>query len=247
MAPVHPQSATALMRVIDNHLSTGARHIHLMLSSPGGSVFHGLSIYNFLRGAPIEVTTYNFGSTDSIGVVIFCAGSRRICVPHARFLIHGISTQLQAGGTYDEKGFEELLKVLNSDYRNVAGVISEATTKTVDQIVADMNTRITLNASEAKDYGLVHEIKPELFELGSSLTVIYEDCSIREVLPSAFQPPLPIPPGPVSVPIVQGTTLNESPETGTYFPESQHSLESGTIWNTEDWTRFQSPIPIRLH
>lgn len=126
MAPVHPQSATGLMRVIDNHLSAGARHSHLTLSSPGGSVFHGLSIYNFLHGAPIEVTTYNFGSADSIGVVGFCAGPRRLCVPHARFLIHGISTQLQAGGSYDEKGFEELLKVLNSDYRNVAGVISEA-------------------------------------------------------------------------------------------------------------------------
>jgi ATP-dependent Clp protease, protease subunit len=126
MASVHPQSATALMRVIDNHLSAGARYSHLALSSPGGSVFHGLSIYNFLRGAPIEVTMYNFGSADSIGVVGFCAGRRRLWVPHARFLIHGISTQLQAGGSYDEKGFEELLKVLNSDYRNVAGVISEA-------------------------------------------------------------------------------------------------------------------------
>ncbi len=40
--------------------------MHLLLSSPGGSVFHGLSVYNFLKGAPFEVYTYNFGSVDII-------------------------------------------------------------------------------------------------------------------------------------------------------------------------------------
>ena len=60
MAAVGSQSTTALLKTIDKKLTTGAKHVHLMLSSPGGSVFHGLSIYNFLRGAPIKVNVAVF-------------------------------------------------------------------------------------------------------------------------------------------------------------------------------------------
>lgn len=60
MAPVVPQSTTALLKVIDQKIREKRKNIHLMISSPGGSVFHGLSLYNFLCGAPINVTTYNF-------------------------------------------------------------------------------------------------------------------------------------------------------------------------------------------
>src|SRR5208282_5300661 len=120
MAPVVPQSATALLKVIDKKIMNGAKHLHLMISSPGGSVFHGLSIYNFLCGAPLQVTTYNFGSVDSIGVVIFCAGSHRVSVPHARFLLHGVSMQFQGQQALDEKDLEEKLKGLRIDYKNIS-------------------------------------------------------------------------------------------------------------------------------
>lgn len=191
MAPVTPQSATSLMKVIDKHLAQGASHIHLMLSSPGGSVFHGLSIHNFLRGAPIEVTTYNFGTVDSIGVVIFCAGTKRCSVPHARFLIHGVSLNFNGNHKFDEKGLEEHLKLLKIDYLNIARVIADTTNREADQIVDDMNDRTTLNPEQAKEYGLVHEITPDLFPRGSELTVIHEDATVHEVLPSVYQPPLP--------------------------------------------------------
>ncbi len=61
MAPVIPGSIDVLMKIIDQKIHHGYERLHLMLSSPGGSVFHGLSVYNYLKGAPIEVHTYNFG------------------------------------------------------------------------------------------------------------------------------------------------------------------------------------------
>src|SRR5687767_9359210 len=90
MATVTAQTAGALMRAIDQRLAQGATHIHLLISSPGGNVFQGLSVYNFLRGVAADVSTYNFGSVDSIGVVVFCAGTKRYCVPSSRFHIHGV-------------------------------------------------------------------------------------------------------------------------------------------------------------
>ncbi|GAG04670.1 unnamed protein product, partial [marine sediment metagenome] len=72
MAPVIPVTIDHLMKIIDTKLHEKYERINLLLSSPGGSVFHGLSVYNFLKGAPIEVYTYNFGSVDSIGIVMYC-------------------------------------------------------------------------------------------------------------------------------------------------------------------------------
>src|ERR1022692_3368419 len=95
MAPVGPQTADQLFRIIDTKIKQKFEKINLLLSSPGGSVFHGLSLYNFLKGAPIEIDTYNFGSVDSIGVIIYCAGNKRFTVPHSRFLMHGVKFNMQ--------------------------------------------------------------------------------------------------------------------------------------------------------
>jgi ATP-dependent Clp protease, protease subunit len=98
MATLTPQTAATSMKAIDQRLSEGMSHLHLMISSPGGSVFHGLSLHNFLKGIGIEVSTYNFGSVDSIGVVVSCAGSKRYCVPNSRFHIHGIKLNFKGEG-----------------------------------------------------------------------------------------------------------------------------------------------------
>lgn len=174
MAPVMPQTSDQLFRIIDQKVAQKYEKIHLMLSSPGGSVFHGISIYNFLRGAPIEVDTYNFGSVDSIGVILFCAGKHRCSVPHARFLIHGVRFNFSGNASFDEKQLEEHLKSVKIDQTNIARVISDTTSKPLHKVEDDMNNRITLSPTEAKDYGLVHEIKSALFPIDADLSVIGE-------------------------------------------------------------------------
>lgn len=170
LAPVNNQTADQLFAAIDNLLAQGTTKIRLLLSTPGGSVFHGLSIHNYLKGLPIEIDTYNFGSVDSIGVVIFSAGRRRYTVPHSRFLIHSVKFNINGQLSMDEKQLEEYLKSLQIDQRNIAKVIADTTGKTVEAVDADMNNRTTLNPTEAQAYGIVHEIKTEL--LTSTMQVI---------------------------------------------------------------------------
>jgi ATP-dependent Clp endopeptidase proteolytic subunit ClpP len=174
MAPVIPQTIDHLMKIVDKKLHEKFERLNLMLSSPGGSVFHGLSVYNFLKGAPIEVHTYNFGSVDSIGVVIYCAGSKRFCVPHARFLIHGVKMNFKGQASFDEFQIHENLKSLKIDQQNIARVIADNTGKGSEVIEKYMHDRKTLNPNEAKDYGLVNEIKSELFPIDAEFTSIGE-------------------------------------------------------------------------
>lgn len=174
LAPVNNQTSDQLFRAIDDQLKQGTTKIRLLLSTPGGSVFHGLSIHNFLRGLPIEVDTYNFGSVDSIGVVIFSSGTKRFTVPHSRFLLHGVKFNVSGKTSMDEVQLGEYLKSLQIDQHNVAKVIADTTNKTVAEIESDMNSRITLNPEQAQQYGLVHNVKVNLLEPGMQLTTIGE-------------------------------------------------------------------------
>ena len=114
-APVIDVTINALMNAIDQKMQQGQRDFTILISSPGGSVFHGLSAYNYLKGLPVEVTTHNFGSVDSIGVVLYCGGAKRLSVPQARFLLHGVSANFPQGASLEEKQLEERLKGLKID------------------------------------------------------------------------------------------------------------------------------------
>ena len=171
-APVIDATVNALMNAVDQKMKQGIKEFIILISSPGGSVIHGMSAYNYLKGLPASVTTHNFGSVDSIGIVLYCAGSKRLSVPQARFLFHGVNVQFQGQQNLDEKLLEERLKGLRIDMENIAKVIAANTGKSAKDATDAMFERITLNPEEARSWGLVHEIQSELFEAGSEVIAI---------------------------------------------------------------------------
>jgi len=171
-APVVDVTANALMNAIDQKMKQGVRDFTILISSPGGSVIHGLSTYNYLKGLPAMITTHNFGSVDSIGIVLYCAGSRRLSVPQARFLLHAVNVQFKGNQSLEEKQLEEKLKGLRIDIENIAKVIAANTDKSVEDVTNAMLERITLTPEEAQSWGLVNEIKSQLFESGSEVVSI---------------------------------------------------------------------------
>ncbi|MGH8104322.1 MAG: ClpP family protease [bacterium] len=194
-APVLPETVAALMQIVDSKLKQGAKRMGFLISTPGGDVFQGLSAYNFLKGIPLEITTHNFGSADSIGVVLFCAGTKRLSVPHARFLLHGVQMNVHQPSSFEEKQLEEKLKSLQIDMGNIARVIADTVKKDKNQVLQDMLNRTTLYPEQAVEYGLVHEIKSELFPAGAELVSI--QMSPQPVpAPTPQSPPPPPPPRP---------------------------------------------------
>ena len=194
-APVMQDSINVLMQVVDRKLSQGAKKMGLLISTPGGDVFQGISAYNYLKGVPLEITTHNFGSADSIGVVLYCAGSKRLSVPHARFLLHGVMCNFQGPISLEEKQLEERLKGLQIDMGNIARIIADTVKRDKQKILNDMLNRTTLYPEEAISYGLVHEIRSELFEPNAELI------SIQLGPQSVPQPPPPpLPPSPPPIP-----------------------------------------------
>jgi ATP-dependent protease ClpP protease subunit len=170
--PVTEASIGSLMKTVDQKLAAGTKHFTLLISTNGGSVFHGLTAYNYLKGIPAELTTHNIGSVDSIGVALYCAGKRRISVPQARFLMHPVSMNFRESASYEEPKLVELVKSLRVDMENCASVVAANTKKSKQQVFRAMQARTTLDPDAALDWGLVHEIRQELFEDGAEVIPI---------------------------------------------------------------------------
>jgi len=171
-APVIDVTINALMSAVDQKMKEGQKDFILLISSPGGSVFHGLSAYNYLKGLPANVITHNFGSVDSIGVVLYCGGSKRLSVPQARFLLHGVSANFPQKSSLEEKQLDERLKGLRIDIENIAKVVAANTGKSIEEVTQAMLDRTTLNPDDAKEWGLVHDIEVNLFPSGAEVISI---------------------------------------------------------------------------
>ena len=198
-SPVIEASINALMQAIDGQMRRGVDEFILLLSSPGGSVFHGLSAYNYLKGIPARVTTHNFGSVDSIGVVLYCGGAWRMSVPQARFSLHTPSATFQ-NVSLEEPQLVEQLARLRLDVENIARVIAANSNRSVEQITAAMHERRTLNPEEAASWGLVDTIQTQLYPAGSLVISIQAQTQApgqpAPAAPQEQQPRQPRPGGP---------------------------------------------------
>src|SRR5262245_32832504 len=103
------------MNAIEGKLRLGTHRFVVLISSTGGNVLAGITLYNFLRGIPAEVVTHNMGATNSIAAAVFCAGRLRLSVPHGVFLIHGVTANFPQGAALEEKQLEERLKSVRAD------------------------------------------------------------------------------------------------------------------------------------
>ena len=171
-APVSEATIQKLMTAIDEKVAAGASRLTLLIATTGGSVFHGMAVYNYLKGLPLHITTHNFGSVDSIGVPMYCSGALRLCVPQARFLLHPITMNFSAGAVYEEMQLMEKLKSMRVDSDNFAAVVAANTQRTPRQILSAMRERVSLDPEDARGWGLVHEIRQELFPAGSEVISI---------------------------------------------------------------------------
>lgn len=158
-------SVIKLMSIIDDSIKKGKERIVILISSSGGSVDAGIAAYNYLKGVPLEIWTHNFGSVDSMAIVLFCSGSKRFAVPNSRFLFHDIGMNISSQ-RMDEKKLDEQIKSMQIQRLLIAKIISENSSKTQGDIAKSILETKTVNAEEAKEWGIVQDIKSELFEKG---------------------------------------------------------------------------------
>jgi ATP-dependent Clp protease protease subunit len=137
--------------------------LHMYISSPGGSVYAGMAIYDTMQMIPNQISTVAVGFAASYATVLLTAGSKghRYALPNATIHMHQPWASGGGGGqaTDIEIHAKEILRLK----QRLNEILAEATGKTVDVIEHDTDRDFYLTAEQAVEYGLVDQVlsRPE--------------------------------------------------------------------------------------
>ncbi len=159
ISEITPQPTEVLLATISNLVNQRVPHIYLLFATPGGSVMHGMTIFNALVGLPCELTIHNIGNVDSIGNAIFLAGKHRYACKHSTFMFHGVGFDSPAGVRLEEKFLLERLDGIRADHNRIGQILEERTTLNATAIKELFREAQTKDANFALGCGLVNEIR----------------------------------------------------------------------------------------
>ncbi|GBD98204.1 ATP-dependent Clp protease proteolytic subunit 1 [bacterium BMS3Abin07] len=134
--------------------------IYYLISSNGGDVDSGFTLYNFLVSlqGKMTITMHNTGTIDSMANVIFLAGQKRYAAPNASFLYHGIVMNFNAGG-YGRTILKEHLSRLDGMEKRMAETISKNSKLTKEELKKFFQQGEGKDVEFALSKDVIHEIK----------------------------------------------------------------------------------------
>lgn len=172
---ISPKTTEALIAVMADQANKGVAEVCLMLSTPGGSVMHGLNLYNLLRAFPFKLITHNVGNVDSIGNAVFLAGEERYACPHSTFMFHGVGFDIAKPVRLEQKNLQEQLDAVLQDQRRIGAIIRERTDIDESQIGDLFREARTKDADYARSVGIVHDIRDVQIPFGSPvLSLVFQ-------------------------------------------------------------------------
>jgi len=132
------------------------KDINLYINSPGGIVTAGLAMYDTMQFIKPDVSTICVGQAASMGSFLLAAGAKgkRYCLPNSRIMIHQPSGGFSGMASDIAIHAKEILAIK----AKLNETLAHHTGRTVEQVERDMDRDYFMNASEAKDYGVVDAV-----------------------------------------------------------------------------------------
>jgi len=140
-------------------IMTNREPIRVYITSPGGHVFSGLAVYDYIRtlvDAGIEVYTIGQGYVASMGGILLQAGSKRIMQKNAWMMIHEVSS-LNFGKTSELKDEAKFCERLQRE--TLFKILAERSAMSMTQIKKRcLRKDWWMNAKEVFELGFCDEI-----------------------------------------------------------------------------------------
>ena len=132
------------------------KEIYLYINSPGGSVTDGMAIYDTMNLVSCDIVTYCVGLAASMSTVLLAAGTpgKRYALPNCRVMIH----QPSGGATGQTSDISIAAREILRWRSKINEVISKHTGKDVATIEKDSDRDYYMDATEAKNYGIVDHV-----------------------------------------------------------------------------------------
>ena len=158
--PINPATATKLLTVCSQMQERGITHIHLGISSSGGNLNSGFAIYNQLKDYSANFTTYNIGGTNSVALLVYLIGQRRVATPISSFLFHGTNWTFASNNEIPFSQISDALNTLANQEKALFDEISKVSGINRKTITRWRNSSRNLSAEEAVKFGYAQEIGP---------------------------------------------------------------------------------------
>lgn len=129
--------------------------ITIKLNSPGGDVFEGVEIYNYLKDHPSKVTVEVTGVAASAATFILSAADEAIMNVGTSVMIHEASTFTWG----NKQDIQKTLNALETIDDSILSIYSQKTGQTIDQLETWMKEEKWFTAEEAVEYGFATEVK----------------------------------------------------------------------------------------
>lgn len=132
------------------------KDICMYLNTPGGEVYSGFGVIDTMNYISSDVSTICTGMAASMGAMLLVSGAegKRMCLPHARVMIHQPLGGTRGQASDIEIEAKEILKLKNELYQ----VISDRSGQPFDKVWGDADRDFWMTAQEAKDYGMIDQI-----------------------------------------------------------------------------------------
>lgn len=133
------------------------KDIHLYINSPGGSVTAGMAIYDTMQYIKPDVCTVCIGMAASMGAFLLSSGAKgkRFALPNSEIMIHQPS-----GGTNGQVTDMEIhVKRIIAMKQKLNEILSENTGQPIERVKEDTERDNFMTANEAKEYGIIDEVK----------------------------------------------------------------------------------------
>lgn len=170
-AEVLPTQTGKLRDALMNAVENGFEKIYLLISSPGGNVFEGLSIGALIKSLPVEAVTHNIGQIDSVAGVIFAAGSTRYATGNSSFMFHGVHDQINGNlGENDLKERYENLKRLRESIAKDFSAYTGIDIGRINRLMIEGGT--IMSAETALTESIINEIRDAGIPPGSTIISI---------------------------------------------------------------------------
>lgn len=128
--------------------------VTLYINSPGGEVYSGLAVYDFIGLMKAPLKTVCIGCAASMGAILFLAGSKREMLPHTRIMLHDPSYgHLDVSGKKPHE-IQHEVDSLNKTRESLAAIIAEKTGKKLNEIYKITANDTYFDVKEAMDFGL---------------------------------------------------------------------------------------------
>lgn len=132
------------------------KDIMLYINSPGGVITAGMAIYDTMQHIRADVSTICLGQAASMGAFLLSCGTpgKRMCLPHARVMIHQPLGGARGQATDIEIEAKEILRMKQS----LNEILAKNTGQSYEKISEDTERDYFLTAEQSKEYGLVDKV-----------------------------------------------------------------------------------------